>query len=33
MRKALLPALAEEESRVEAKFEEALDKVKLIFEA
>jgi hypothetical protein len=33
MRKALLPALAKEEPLVEAKFEEALDKVKAIFEA
>ncbi len=32
MRKALLPALAKEADAVELKFEEALDKVKLIFE-
>jgi len=33
MRKALLPALARDQTAVEARFEEALDKVKLIFEA
>ena len=33
MRKALLPALAKDAPLVEAKFEEALDKVKVIFEA
>ena len=33
MRKALLPALREKEPQVEAKFEEALEKVKVIFEA
>ena len=32
MRKSLLPALREKEPQVEAKFEEALEKVKLIFE-
>ena len=33
MRKALLPALTKDAPLVEAKFEEALDKVKVIFEA